>query len=219
MTQSRTIATPTHGRYLVIPSSAPKPAPLLVGFHGYAEDAETQLERLRVIPGSENWRCVSIQGLHRFYQRRTGQVVANWMTSQDRELAIADNLSYVNSCIDSVMAEWPTAPGIVLAGFSQGAAMAWRAAIGSPHPVAGVITAGGDVPPEISAASLALMPAALIARGRKDTLYPMEKFAEDGQRLREAGVPVRVLEFDGGHEWSSELIEAASSLLRDVAAR
>ena len=50
---------------------------------------------MRAIPGAARWRLVAIQGLHRFYQRRDNQVVASWMTRQDRELAIADNLAYV----------------------------------------------------------------------------------------------------------------------------
>jgi len=89
----RTIAVTTHGRYLVEKPAASGPAPLLVGFHGYGEGAEAQLERMRRIGGADRWRLVSIQGLHRFYQRRADQVVASWMTRQDRDLAIADNLA------------------------------------------------------------------------------------------------------------------------------
>src|SRR5580658_7878355 len=106
----RNIATNIHGRYLTIPPALSGPAPMLVGFHGYAEDAEAQLERLRTIPESNRWLIVSIQALHRFYQRRTNLVVASWMTRQDREAAIADNVAYVKACIDAVAAEWPTLP-------------------------------------------------------------------------------------------------------------
>jgi hypothetical protein len=70
-------AATVHGRYLAIPPATPGPAPILVGFHGYAEDAETQLERLRAIPESTRWLTVSIQALHVFYQRRTNQIVAS----------------------------------------------------------------------------------------------------------------------------------------------
>src|SRR5438132_11163700 len=43
----RSIETITHGRYLV---EAPKPGlPMLVGFHGYAESAEMQFQRIRSI--------------------------------------------------------------------------------------------------------------------------------------------------------------------------
>src|SRR6266403_5826002 len=116
------VATRTHGRYLLAPPNSPGPAPLLVGFHGYAEGAEMQLERMRAIPGAEAWRVVAIQGLHRFYQRRVGDVVASWMTRQDRELAIADNIAYVTAVIDAVTREWPDPPAVVYAGFSQGVA-------------------------------------------------------------------------------------------------
>ena len=33
-------AARVHGRYLVVPSDATGPAPLLIGFHGYGEAAE-----------------------------------------------------------------------------------------------------------------------------------------------------------------------------------
>ena len=103
----RTIATGTHGRYLIEPPASAGPAPMLVGFHGYGEGAEAQLERMRRIPGADRWLLVSIQGLHRFYQRRANEVVASWMTRQDRELAIADNLAYVSAVIDAVEREYP----------------------------------------------------------------------------------------------------------------
>src|SRR2546430_1406546 len=64
------------------------PWPLLLGFHGYGEAAEAQLERLQSIPDAVRWLRVSVQALHRFYRGRTSDVVASWMTKQDRELAI-----------------------------------------------------------------------------------------------------------------------------------
>jgi len=211
----RIVLATTHGRYLAMPPEKSGPAPMLVGFHGYAEDAEEQLERLRAIPESTRWLCVSIQGLHRFYQRRTDRVVASWMTRQDRELAIADNVAYVTKCMDAAAAEWPTIPSVVFAGFSQGVGMAYRAAVHSPHRVAGVIAAGGDVPPEITPVALRGVSAALIARGKTDDWYTVEQFAKDEQRLRQCSVSVRALELNAGHEWSSDLIEAASQFLRE----
>ena len=211
----RTIATGTHGRYLVVPPAAKGPAPLLVGFHGYAEGAEAQLERMRGIPGAAAWRLVAIQGLHRFYQRRVGDVVASWMTRQDRELAIADNVAYVNAVIDAVTREWPDPPAIVYAGFSQGVAMTFRAAAASLRAVAGVIAVGGDVPPELQTTSLARITAALICRGARDAIYGTTKFDSDIGRLRAAGAAVTPLSFDGGHEWSEPVLHAAAAFLRD----
>ena len=207
----RAIETPTHGRYLVAPASAG--APLLVGFHGYAELAEVALERLRAIPGSDRWTLVSIQGLNRFYQRRNNEVIAGWMTRQDRELAIADNLQYVSRVLDAVTREWSPSPRIVFSGFSQGVAMAFRAA--AARPVFGVIAAGGDVPPEISRDRLAPMGSVLLCRGEADEWYTAEKFAADRQRLNDAGVAVTAIQFDGGHEWSPAVVAAAAMFLAE----
>jgi predicted esterase len=79
--------------------------------------------------------------------------------------------------------------------------------------VAGVIAAGGDVPPEIDASRLRRIGAALVCRGVRDEWYTAEKFNEDVGRLREAGSHVRPLEFDGGHAWSPEVAQAASAFL------
>jgi predicted esterase len=211
----RSIATATHGRYLVEPPASPGPAPVLVGFHGYAEGAETQLARLRAIPGAERWLIVSIQGMHRFYQRRTNEVIASWMTRQDREAAIADNLTYVAGVMDAVAREWPGATRLVFAGFSQGVAMTFRAATASSRSVDGVVAVGGDVPPELDASLLARVPAALVCRGARDEWYTSATFESDVRRLRGAGTDVQPLAFDGGHEWSDAVVREAALFLRE----
>jgi predicted esterase len=211
----QTVITQTHGRYLVVPTVGTDPAPMLVGFHGYAESADTQLSRLRAIEGSEHWLVVSIQGLHRFYQRRTEEVVASWMTRQDRELAISDNLAYVSSVLDAVSAACSTRPSIVFAGFSQGVAMAFRGAVKSSAERIAVIAVGGDVPPEIEPSALARISSALICRGSSEEWYSAEKLAQDARRLRESGVDVTAVELPGGHQWSADASRAASGFLRE----
>jgi len=212
----RSIATGMHGRYLVVPPASAGPAPIIMGFHGYAEGAEAQLERLRAIPGAERWRLVSVQGLNRFYQRRTNEVVAGWMTRQDRELAIADNLAYVAGVMDAVGREWPGAPRVVLAGFSQGVAMMFRAAAAAATPVDGVMAVGGDVPPELDRAALARVRAALVCRGARDEWYTSATFDNDVRRLRDAGTDVRPLLFEAGHGWSADVVRAASLFLHEL---
>jgi predicted esterase len=186
---------------------------MVVGFHGYGEDAEAQLERLRAIPGSAGWVIVSIQALHRFYERRTNRVVASWMTRQDRDAAIADNIAYVQNCLNAVSAEWPVTRKIVFAGFSQGVAMAFRAAASAGDSEAGVIAVGGDIPPELSAETLKHLSGALLVRGASDEWYWKDQFTADEKRLKDSSVNVRAVEFNGGHEWSREVAAAASEFL------
>ena len=216
----RQVNTATHGRYLVRgpdDDGVRGPALLLVGFHGYAEDADVQFQRLQAIPGSGRRVLVSIQGLHRFYRSRTRDVVASWMTRQDRELAMADNLGYVTAVLDAVAAEHQTRAPIVFAGFSQGVAMAFRAATNLAGRPAGVIAVGGDVPPELGPDALRRIPAALVCRGASDPLYPAAQFATDIRRLTASGVAVQPLEFEGAHEWSRDVAEAAGVFLDRLA--
>ncbi len=218
----RTIATTFHGRYLVDPPTAPGSAPLIVGFHGYSEDADAELARLRAMvrphggavgnSAARDWLIVSVQALNRFYRGRSQDVVASWMTTQDRELAIADNRAYVHNVVDAIASEWPV-DTLVFTGFSQGVATAFRAAASSPRSVRAVVAGGGDVPPELTRDDLRRVPAALVARGRDDDWYTPPKLAADLARLRDADVDVTVVEFDGGHDWGAPLVDAARRFL------
>jgi predicted esterase len=221
MAEERSIAVGSHGRYLVAPpdgwTRGAAGSPLLVGFHGYAEDAELHLERLRAIPGADRWLVVSIQGLHRFYRGRSQDVVASWMTRQNRDLMIADNLTYVSAVIDEVGRDWGARAPLVFAGFSQGVAMAFRAAASGRHQPAGIIALGGDIPPELDRQAVARIPHALIGRGEVDDWYTPQKFADDEARLSAAGTNVVVTSFDGGHEWTADFNRVAAAFLARLA--
>lgn len=217
MPSTRTIAAKVHGRYLIEPPSPPRGSgPMLVGFHGYAEDAETQLARLRSISGSSRWLVVSIQGLHRFYRRRSDAVVSSWMTRQDRDLMISDNVAYVAAVMDEVARTWPTTDRLVLAGFSQGAAMAFRAACKGLRCASAVVVAGGDVPPDLDQQTLAAIPIVILGRGAHDEWYSVDRFEADKARLARAGVDVRPVSFDGGHEWGEAVNVRAAELLAEL---
>ena len=209
-----TIATEVHGRFLVRPQQS---SSVLIGFHGYGESADDQLPRLAAIPGSDDWILVSIQGLYRFYERRTERVVAGWMTTrQDRELAIADNVTYVSRVLKHVL-DGRAVDVMVFAGFSQGVAMAFRAAVAAVAPRRHVIAVGGDVPPELGSTELRQLSSVLICRGTEDQWYSADIFATDVRRLKEAGLPVQAEVVAGGHEWSGEVIDAAGRFLGEQA--
>lgn len=206
------IPTTIHGRYLARPQQSASVA--LVGFHGYGEAADDQFQRLTAIPGSDACVLISIQGLHRFYERRTDRVVASWMTRQDRELAIADNLAYVAGVLQTVL-DGTTVESVVFAGFSQGVAMAFRAAAASTFRRRHVIAVGGDVPPELHAAAFDALSSVLICRGADDVFYTGEIFGKDVGRLQDAQVRVEALTVPGGHEWNAAIADAAGRFLRN----
>jgi predicted esterase len=112
-----------------------------------------------------------------------------------------------------VAGEWGHEERLVFVSFSQGAAMAYRAACASLRPVSGMITLGGDVPPELDRAALARIPSVLVGRGSRDEWYSAAKLEQDAQRLREAGVGVSEVPLDAGHEWTASFADAAGNFL------
>lgn len=214
MAEPRThaVVTPTHGRYLVDPPAGAGPWPVLIGCHGYGERAGAMLALLARLDPGHAWLRVSVQGLHRFYTRAADRVVASWMTREDRELAIADNIAYALAVRAAVARDYAVAPPQVLVGFSQGVAQAYRSAVAYGASCCGIVALGGDLPPDVSPAAAGLPPT-LIGRGRSDTFYTGEMFAADTARLRAAGVDVTAHEFDGGHEWGDAFVAAAAAWL------
>jgi predicted esterase len=205
------IPTLTHGRVMVRQARAAAARGVIAGFHGYGESCATQLERLKALPGADAWTLLSIQALHRFYERRTEKVVACWMTSEDREDAIADNLAFVNAALDHA----PQSAGgpLVFAGFSQGVAMAFRAACRGSRAAAAVIAVGGDVPPELLQDPAVHFPRVLLVRGARDEWYSAAKFEHDVAALAAREVEVQTLTADCGHEWTAEVAETAGRFL------
>ncbi len=222
MPETLLIETPSHGRVLVElkpgVNSEKKPgvnsavtAPVVVvGFHGYAQSAEDMMVTLQALPGSDRWTLVSVQALHRFYLRGDQRVVASWMTRQDRDQAIADNVAYVVTALDRVVIEIGNQfdeliPDFIFLGFSQGAAMAYRAALLGRHRAAGIIAIGGDVPPDVKAVAAGRWPRVLVAAGSADHWYTPDKVAADEQFLREHGVTHDVFRYSGKHDVTDDV--------------
>jgi predicted esterase len=212
MNSIQTHHTPTSisGRYLLEVPAGGESLPLLVGFHGYGQTAEDEMEILQRIPGVDNWIRCAIQALHPFYPRPK-KIGACWMTSQDRELRIEENIRYVDRVVTRIRNENPTNQILIYHGFSQGTAMACRAAIGGEHSPRGVLLHGGDIPPELD--DLDRMVRVLIARGQSDRIYRRERWESDLTRLGDSRLTTTRCEFDGGHEVSDTWLQAAGVFL------
>jgi predicted esterase len=89
--------------------------------------------------------------------------------------------------------------------------MAFRAA--ASHRADGLIAVGADVPPDVRAGTNVPLPPVLFARGTRDSLYPAEQYETDLQALAVMHVPAERVTFEGGHEWTPELLAAAGRAL------
>lgn len=201
----RQVETTTHGHFLERVPPGASPWPLLVGFHGYGQTAADFWPELERLPGDERFLLASVQALHSFYRGRTGEVAASWMTRFNRELAIADNIRYVGAVVDDLKLRHAVGEPLVYLGFSQGVAMAYRAAAFSGHRAQGLVVLAGDVPPDVVDADLAGFPRVLVARGDADPAYTAELMEKDLATLAAKGVAAESCVFRGGHEFTPEL--------------
>ena len=211
--QVRVVETRTHGRYLLRrPAPGTEPERIVVGFHGYRENAERHLAELERIPGSESWALVAVDALHAFYAGSTGEVIRGWMTRELREEAIADNVAYVAKVLTEVRGEIGWHLPVVFLGFSQGASMAWRTSLLAGHGAGTVVAFAGDIPPELGQLESPFPARALLVFGDADEWY-LTKRAGDEALLAWHGVTPEIATFSGGHEWTEAARQAISSFL------
>jgi predicted esterase len=200
-----------HGRVLIDRVDSPRGH--IIGLHGYAQVAEDMLVELQQIPGAEHWTKASVQALHPFYTRGDSKVVASWMTRQDRDLAIADNTAYVLDAINAVREHDESTAPLVLVGFSQGTAMAYRAALRCPSPVTAVVALAGDIPPELKSEATLSWPRVLVGVGDREEWYVGPKLEADLAFLRSRNVTHELVRFAGGHEWTADFRAAVGRIL------
>ena len=188
---------------------------MIVGFHGYGQSADTMLDDLRRIPGAPACRLVSVQALHRFYARSEA-VVASWMTRQDRDHAIADNIAYVDQAVAAAAGD--DVHTVIFLGFSQGASMAARAAVRGARSAAGLVMLGGDIPPDVRDVTKEFPPV-LIGCGVRDEWYAGDRVSSDRRFLESRNIPHEVVSFDGGHEFTDAFRAAAGAWIDRIFVR
>lgn len=149
--------------------------------------------------------CPVLMGFHGYGE--SAAVHLPCLARLDPDHAIADNLAYAAAVHAAVRREEAAGAPVVVVGFSQGAAQAYRVALALGSACAGIVALGGDVPPDVTAHA-GRLPPVLIGRGSRDGWYTAAGLAADVEMLRAAGATWSVCEFDGGHEWGDVFVTA-----------
>ena len=93
----------------------------LIVLHGYGQLAQYFIRKFEVL--YPDYFIIAPEGTHRFYlEGFSGRVGASWMTKEQREWDIQDNMSY----IQQVATTYAKDKKISILGFSQGGATAAR---------------------------------------------------------------------------------------------
>jgi predicted esterase len=117
--------------------------------HGYGQQAERLLRKFDAL--GDNAFVIAPEALSRFYwNEKTGQTGASWMTKDDREYEIADYCHYLQAVFEHFLPNIPQEATIVLLGFSQGGATAMRwLLLNRPVRIEAVQLWGCDVPADL----------------------------------------------------------------------
>ncbi|HEX7051977.1 MAG TPA: hypothetical protein VF188_17345 [Longimicrobiales bacterium] len=178
--------------------------------HGYRQLAARFIRRF--LPLADGTRLiVAPEALNRFYVGDPDgvhgpgtRVGGTWMTREDRQAEIDDYVRYLDALHAHILAQVDlnAVREIVALGFSQGAATAARwAALGQAH-LDRLILWGAGPPPDLDLESAAERLRGLrLTRvaGAADAGDGPAAAARDAERLREHGIPLRVITFPGGH--------------------
>jgi predicted esterase len=188
---------------------------LWIVLHGYGHLAGRFIREFESIaaPGR---LIVAPEGLHRYYldppqgaapgaQRRVG---ATWMTREDRDTDIADNIRYLDQVVAHFIKD-SAGTRIRALGFSQGAATAWRWAVLGRTNVAQVIMWAGEVPHDVDMAASAQRLRAteiVFARGSHDQVVTEKHVATHLHKLDTAGIAYDLRVYDGEHRMDAGLL-------------
>ena len=174
--------------------------------HGYGQEAEKFIKKFSILAQAENL-VIAPEGLSKFYlEGFQGVVGASWMTSHDRLLEIEDYVNYLDIVFSEVCN-----PKIALnvLGFSQGAATAARWAASTKNKVKSLTLWSGlwppDLPFESEVKDLKNIPINVVY-GVNDKYGSRDKVIEQVEKLKEQGLDVKLVEFEGGHVIVGEVL-------------
>ena len=198
--RARHLVVPRTARYYAAGPTDRTPSEAWIVFHGYGFLASRFARAFEPIDDG-NRLIVVPEALSRFYLAGTaGQVGASWMTKEDRDREIHDQVAYLDALADHLNLDGiPTH----LLGFSQGSATACRwLARGRVTPLR-LIVWGGEIPPDLdwraAGERFRRLDEVVLVTGTDDPYAPpgaLEAFAGLLTRHR---VRHRTMVFPGGH--------------------
>ena len=182
--------------------------------HGYGQLARYFLRHFATLDNGSRL-IIAPEALSRFYVEDPGgrhgdaRVGATWMTREDRETEMRDYVAYLDALYAHVTAGATAHPRVTALGFSQGVATVARWVAAGRSAVQRLVLWAEYLPPDLdlvaAAPTLRTLSLTFVA-GDQDSAITPERNAADETRLRDAGIPYRIVRFPGGHELHGETL-------------
>lgn len=176
---------------------------ILIALHGYGQLSEFFMAKLQPIFRDDRLVVVPEATNYSYLKGFSGRVGANWMTSHEREMAIANNHRFLNATLDSLLLKYAKLPKISVLGFSQGAATASRWVSQLKVPVDRLILWSGGFAHDLVFESFGQQVQSaevVMVWGSKDEMLTPEAIQKQDELVDKLPVKVKKLQFDGGHE-------------------
>ena len=174
--------------------------------HGYAQTADAFLNNFESL-GSEHF-VIAPEGLNKFYSRGfSGNPVASWMTSLEREHEIRDYTNYLNSLVNSLNLNSFTQAKTIVLGFSQGVSTQTRFIISSDFKFDYSVMIAGEIGKEFQEnlpEKLANLKSLYLVGDQENILKP-EKIESHQILFKNANCTFKI--FEGKHEVNQNTID------------
>jgi predicted esterase len=207
--QSKHIETTKTARYYTLGNVNSETKNIWMILHGYAQQGETFIQQFKNFAEQGDY-IVAPEGLSKFYTKGLlGAVGASWMTKEDRENEIKDNIKYLEKLYDAEIASINNNATIHLLGFSQGASTLTRFISFKNPKLQHIWVCAGDIPTDIHWENFKHITdnATLhILLGKQDPLIAPEKVVELSERLQQNKIKFALHEFDGAHEMNMDIL-------------
>ena len=143
----KSIRVSKKARYYQIGVASKSISRVFIVLHGYAMLSEFFIQKFKNLDDG-NTLIIAPEALNRFYiDSNYGRVGASWMTKEERESDIEENIAYLNSLFKTVYDEIGHDNfKMNILGFSQGGATACRWIFFSKMKVDNLILWAGDIP-------------------------------------------------------------------------
>lgn len=204
--KSHTLEVTRSARWFHIGESPKNSNEIIVILHGYGQHPSYMLNSLQSLEAPGRCLCAP-EGLSKFYIHGTnGRVGASWMTRDNRQQEITDQIAYLTFWLKSL--EIPETTPVTLIGFSQGVATAARWSAHGAE-IDTLIFASGQLPPEWVTSPPNLndrLKEIHIIRPENDEYYTQDAFKVDINLLKPLGLDLNLHEPEGTHTLNAALL-------------
>lgn len=209
--------TPRTTRYFSRESDPSTPENVWIMFHGYGQSAYHFLLNFNEF-NPPNSALIAPEGLSKYYLNGfDGRVGASWMTKENREMEIQDQLHLVDNLLADLTLKGVLKEGtkLHLLGFSQGAAVACRWYQHTTLKVENLVLWGAGLPIETDAKMAQKYNECntTLVLGSEDEFIKQERLIQYYQTLADLQFRHNVITYKGAHRIEKEGLEKLKNLI------